>query len=187
MLLACSVLAGCDTVRYRLVEPGRVSIARSPLTVSASAAWNQVGGTPAGEEIWTRNGPLIDSITFIVGLRDGASIAHQTATTDRQVPAFHADMSPDDLTTMIESYYRIRLEAKVFKTTRVAPTRFLGGPGMQLEYEYTEDDQVRRRGCAVLGVHEGRLYLMMLNGTALHYYDAALPEFEAMAASATLT
>jgi len=186
LLIACGLLlTGCQTADYRVVEPGRVSIAKTPLTVRPSAAWNKVTGTPAGEEIWTRNGPLIDSITFIVGLRDGASIARQTATTDRQVPAFHADMSPDDLTTMIESYYRIRLEAKVFKTTRVAPRKFLGGPGMQIDYNYMLGDEVRRRGCAVIDVHDGKLYLLMLDGTALHYFDGVQSEFQGIVSSAS--
>jgi hypothetical protein len=188
VLVICSLLlAGCATVGYRLVPPGQVRIAKTILTVRPDAAWNKVTGLPPGEEIWTRNGPLIDSITFVVGLHDGAAIVRQTATTDRQVPVFHADMSPDDLATMIESYYRISLEARVFKTTRVAPIRFLGSPGMQLDYEYTEEDEVRRRGCAVLGVHDGKLYLLMLNGTALHYFEAELPEFQAIVSSASIS
>lgn len=188
VLMACSLLlAGCETGRFRQVGPGRVSVALSPLSVNASAAWNKVTGTPPGEEIWTRNGPLIDSITFIAGLRDGGSIVRQTAAADRQVPPFHADMSPDDLASMLESYYRITLDVRVFKTTRVAPRSFLGSPGMQLDYEYTGGDEVRRRGCTVLGVHAGRLYLLMLNGTLLHYFEAVLPEFQALVSSATLS
>jgi hypothetical protein len=188
LLIVCSLLlVGCDAAGYRLVEPGRVSVAKGALTVRPSSAWNRLAGAPAGEEMWTLNGPLIDSITFIVGVRDGSAIVRQKATADRQVPVFHADMSPDDLVTMVESYYRIRLEARVFKTTRVAPRTFLGSPGMQLDYEYTEEDEVRRRGCAVAGVHDGRLYLLMLNGTALHYFDAALPEFQTIVSSASIS
>ena len=35
-------------------------------------------------------------------------------------------------------------------------------------------------------VANGKLYMMALQATALHYFDAALPEFETMTASATI-
>jgi hypothetical protein len=68
----------------------------------------------------------------------------------------------------------------------VKPVTFLGTTGMQLDYEFVSTDEVKRRGRSVLAVVEGKLYLMSLDGAALHYFDAALPEFEALVASAQI-
>jgi hypothetical protein len=184
-MAASLLLTACVTQGYRLVEPGRVGVARGTLTVRPGMAWNKSPGASAEHEVWTLDGPLLDSITFIVGVRDGSAITRQKAGADRQVPAFHASMTPDDLVAMLESYYRIREEAKVFKTTRVAPRKFLGGPGMQVDYDYMLEDEVRRRGCAVIDVHDGKLYLLMLDGTALHYFDGVQAEFQGIVTSAS--
>jgi hypothetical protein len=178
------LLAGCVTPGYRLVEPGSVGVGRGTLTVRPGVAWNKSPGGSPQHEVWTRNGPLLDTLTFIVGVPDGGAITRQKPGADRQVPAFHTSMSPDDLLAMIESYYRIRVEAKVFTTTRVAPRTFLGGAGMQVDYDYVLDDEVRRRGCAVVDVHHGKLYLVMLDGTALHYFDGLKAEFLGIVSSA---
>jgi hypothetical protein len=48
-------------------------------------------------------------------------------------------------------------------------------------------ENVKRRGRAVSTVVDGKLYLMLLEGTASHYFDAALPEFQSLVASATIS
>ena len=86
---------------------------------------------------------------------------------------------------MIESYYRIRAGTSVFTTTAVEPTTFLGHSALRMDYDYVAGDDVERRGRAVIAVVDERLYMMVLDGTALHYFDASAAEFDAMVASAT--
>jgi hypothetical protein len=93
-------------------------------------------------------------------------------------------MTPQDLVSMIESHYRIKAGVTVFETLGVKPVTFLGQPGMQFDYRYVSGDEVKRRGRSVLAVIESKLYLMSLDGAAVHYFDAALPEFEQMVATA---
>lgn len=64
------------------------------------------------------------------------------------------------------------------------PTTFPGKPGVQFDYAFVGLDKVKRRGRSVLAVVDGKLYLMSLDGAALHYFESALPEFEAMTATA---
>jgi hypothetical protein len=66
------------------------------------------------------------------------------------------------------------------------PRPFLGTNGFQLDYEHLDDDELWRRGRVVGAVIDNRLYLIMLDATKLHYYDATLPDFEAIVASARL-
>lgn len=181
-------LAACAPT-YTLVSPAPVGAARGTIKVQPATAWNKV---PKGtydvkwEENWTRNGPLLDGISFIGGLPDGEAIAKQRKNDDKKVPVFRANMTPQDLVSMIESFYRIKAGASIFETTAVEPVTFLGQTGLRFDYTYVGGDEVKRKGRSLAAIINGKLYLMALDGTASHYFSAALPEFEAMAASATL-
>ncbi len=180
--------AGCAP-SYTLVTPAPVAVARNTIHVTPTAAWNKAPKTPldvAWEENWTQNGPQLDVITFIGGLPDGQAIARQRRKDNRQVPVFHATMSPQDLVSMIESYQRIRGGATVFETRGVAPVTFLGKPGLAFDYAFVGGDQVKRLGRSIVAINGGKLYMMTLAGTALHYFNTARPDFDALASAATL-
>jgi hypothetical protein len=185
---AALLLAGCVT-GYTLVSPGSVAVSKGALKVHPSIAWNRAppgAGGIAQEEDWTLNGPVLDAIMFIGGLKDGQAIVKQRAKDDRKVPVFRATMTPPDLVSMIESAYRIKAGATIFETTGVRPATLAGQPAVQFDFRYVGGDEVQRRGRAVLAVIDGKLYMLALEAAALHYFDAALPEFETLVASATL-
>jgi hypothetical protein len=189
LLAACVALSGC-VVGYQLVSPAPVSVANGKMKVKPTVAWNKASRGAydiAQEESWTQNGPLLDGVTFIGALKAGESIAKQRPKDDRKVPVFRADMNAQDVVSMIESLYRIKAGATVFETTSVKPVTFLGAPGVQFDYNYVGGDEVKRRGRSVFAVVDAQLYLMALDGAAVHYFDAALPDFESMASSAART
>jgi hypothetical protein len=187
-LLACTaLLTGCGTGLYTLVQPKPVAVAQGTMTVQPSIAWNKFPKVTQGipyEENWTQNGPVLDVLTFIGGLPDGQAIVKQGAKDDRKVPVFRSNMTPQDLVSMLESYYRIKAGATLFETSKVAPAKFLGQQGIEFGFNYVRADEVKRRGRAFLAVADGKLYLMSLDAAALHYFEASSMEFAAMAASA---
>lgn len=187
ILLICSlILTGCMPA-YTLVKPQPVAVAKGSMKVRPSIAWNKAPRSALDipqEENWTQNGPVLDLITFIGGLKDGQAIAKQRAKDEQKVPLFRANMTPQDLVSMIESYYRIKARATVFETTGVSPTSFLGQSGIEFNFDYVAGDEVKRRGRALLAIIDGRLYLISLDAAASHYFDAALPEFVRIASSA---
>lgn len=181
-------LAACAPT-YTLVSPAPTLAAKGAIKVSPSLAWNRVpkgASNTKWEENWTRNGPVLDTLSFIGGLPDGEAITRQRRKDDQKVPVFRATMSPPDLVSMIESFYRIRAGASIFETTVVEPATFLGKSGLRFDFSYVGGDEVKRKGRCLMAIIDGKLYLMALDGAALHYFGAALPEFEAMAATATL-
>ena len=191
LLMAASVtLCGCaDLISFSLVNPGAVPVANGTMTVAPTGSWNKApkGMVPAKfEEDWTRNGFMLDQIEFVGALADGQALVKQTAKSDQQVPVFHSGMTPTDLTSMIESTYRVKGAAKVFNTLAVKPVNFVGQNGVQFDFDYISENSIRWRGRAVMAISGGKLYLMILNATALHYFDAALPEFDALTASAAI-
>lgn len=193
---ALALLAGCAGGNgfggfgyYSLVRPAPDVVAHGTMEVTPTIPWNKASRTRYDirrEENWTLNGPLLDGLTFIGGLESGKRIVVQRRKADRKVPNFRADMSPQDIASMIESLYRIRAGASEFAITSLQPRDFLGHRGFQFDYDYLGGDEVTRRGRAVGAVIGGRFYLALFDATRMHYWDAGLPEFERIVASARL-
>ena len=85
---------------------------------------------------------------------------------------------------MIESLFRVRAGAVDFKTVSLTPRPFMGTNGFQFDYEHLDSDEVRRKGRAVAAVIDGRLYMILFDAARSHYYNALLPDFEALVNSA---
>ncbi|HEY7809545.1 MAG TPA: hypothetical protein VIA98_04100 [Allosphingosinicella sp.] len=188
LLSACAGGAGLFG-HYSLVEPRPESVARGSMTVVPTMRWNKAPRGPHDidkEENWTLNGPLLDGLTFIGGLENDRRIVQQRRKADRKVPNFRADMSPQDIAAMIESFYRIRAGSTRFEMTGLQPRSFLGQPGFQFDYAHLGGDEVERRGRAVGAIINGRFYLALFDAAKMHYFDAGIPEFERIVESARL-
>jgi hypothetical protein len=175
---------------YSAVRVQRVRVGDGSLYVSAPRPWNRHRPVLFEDirdvEDWTLNGPLLDGMSFVTGLRDGKTLIRQRRTASQQVPIFRSNMTPPEVAAMIESLYRVRGGAVDFRTVSLQPRPFLGANGFQLDYEHLDDDELWRRGRAVGAVVNGELYLILLDAAKSHYFDATLPDFEAVVASAQL-
>jgi hypothetical protein len=188
LALCATMMLGACVPAYQLVKPGTVAVGDGSMSVTPRSEWNAVPANlqqPAWEESWTQNGPLLESIVFVGGVPDGKSLVKHRKKDDAQVAVFRADMTPNDLVSMIESAYRVG-GVTVFAVDSVDPAPFLGGTGLKMSYHYAPGDGIGKRGTAVLRVVDKKLYLVRLDGVTSHYYEAAQPEFEQLVASATL-
>lgn len=191
--LSLTACAGADTGGfgyggYALVRVKEVRVGDNSVAVTPPREWNRISASLfqdiADVEDWTQNGPYLDGLSFVTGLKDGKALVRQRSRDDRQVPKFRANMTPPEIAAMVESLFRVRGGAIDFTTTSLAPRRFLGANGFQLDYEHLDGDEVRRRGRAVGAVIDGRLYLILFDAARSHYYNALLPDFEAIVNSA---
>lgn len=189
-LSACTGIGGYGISDYSLVRAHEVSVGDGSLLVTPPRPWNRHRATLFDEirqvEDWTLDGPLLDGISFVSGLKSGRDLVRQRKTADQQVPKFDSGMTPPEIAAMIESLYRVQGGAVDFRTLSLQPRPFLGVGGFQLDYEHLDDDELWRRGRAVGAVVDGKLYLVVLDAAKSHYYDATLPDFEAIVASARL-
>lgn len=192
-LSACSSMGGGDEYGfsdYSLVRVHRVMVGDGSLSVAPPRPWNHHRATMFEDirdvEDWTLNGPLLDGMSFVTGLKNGKTLIRQRRTTSQQVPTFRSNMTPPEIAAMIESLYRVRGGAVDFHTLSLQPRPFLGTNGFQFDYEHLDDDELWRRGRAVGAIVNGELYLILLDAAKLHYYDVTLPDFEAVVASAQL-
>jgi hypothetical protein len=173
---------------YSLVRVHEVRVGDHSLAVTPPRQWNRVSARVFTDirdvEDWTQNGPYLDGISFVSGLKDGKALVYQRGQDDRQVPKFRSNMTPPEIAAILESLFRVRGGAVEFTTTALAPRPFLGANGFQLDYEHLDSDEVRRKGRAVGAVVNGKLYLILFDAARSHYYNALLPDFEAIVNSA---
>jgi hypothetical protein len=191
-LSACSSLGAGESgfSAYALVPVRQVSVGDGSLTVAAPQPWNrhrsQLFEDIREVEDWTLNGPILDSMSFVTGLKSGRSLIRQRKKADQQVPTFRSDMTPPEIAAMVESLYRVRGGAVDFRTLSLKPRPFLGTNGFEIDYTHLDDDELWRNGRVVGAVIGGRLYMILLDAARSHYYAATLPDFEAVVASARL-
>jgi hypothetical protein len=173
---------------YTLVRAQEVRVGDDSVAVTPPREWNRISASLfqdiADVEDWTQNGPYLDGISFVTGLKDGKALVRQRSRDDRQVPKFRSNMTPPEIAAMIESLFRVRGGTVDFTTTSLAPRSFLGANGFQYDFDHLDSDEVRRRGRAVGAVVDGKLYLILLDAARSHYFDASLPDFEAVVKSA---
>ena len=192
-LAGCSSLGGGDAFGsdyYSLVRVQRVRVGNGSLVVSPPRPWNKQRTTFFIDirevEDWTLNGPYLDGISFVTGLKSGRYLIRQSKRADQQVPKFRSDMTPPEIAAMLESLYRVKGGAVDFRTLSLQPRRFLGMNGFQFDFEHLDDDELWRKGRAVGAVIDGNLYLILYDAARSHYYGAALPDLESIVASAEL-
>jgi hypothetical protein len=191
-LPACSTLGAGDYgySSYALVRVQPASVGDGSLIVTAPRPYNRhrsiLWQDVRDVEDWTLNGPYLDGISFVSGLKSGAYLVRQSKRADQQVPKFRSDMTPPEIAAMLESLYRVRGGAVEFHTLSLQPRPFLGANGFQLDYEHLDGDELWRKGRAVGAVIDGHLYLILFDAARSHYYGTNLPDFESIVASARL-
>lgn len=198
LLICLAPLSACASVggdgfgsgRYSLVRVQETRVGNDSMAVTPPREWNKISSSLFVDihsvEDWTQNGPYLDGISFVTGLKDGKALVYQRSRDDRQVPKFRSNMTPLEITAMIESLFRVRGGAVDFKTVSLTPRPFMGYNGFQYDYEHLDGDEVRRKGRAVGAIIDGRLYLILFDAARSHYYGALLPDFEAIVSSARL-
>ena len=192
-LSACSSLGGSEygVSNYAIVRVKQTSVGNGAMSVAPPRPWNRYrtfffDDIPETED-WTLNGPLLDGISYVTGLKSGRYLIRQRKSADQQVPKFREDMTPPEIAAMLETLFRVRGGTVEFRTLGLTPRPFLGAAnGFQFDYEHLDSDELWRKGRAVGAVINGRLYLILLDAARSHYYPDTLPDFEAIVTSARL-
>lgn len=189
-LCACSTLGTGEYgySSYALVRVHRVNVGDGSLTVTPPRPYNRhrafLWSDVRDVEDWTLNGPYLDGISFVSGLKSGAYLVRQSKRSDQQVPKFRDDMTPPEIAAMLESLYRVKGGTVEFRTLSLQPRQLLGYNGFQFDFEHLDGDELWRKGRAVGAVINGHLYLILMDAARSHYYGTILPDFESIVASA---
>ncbi len=192
-LSACGGGLGAGESGWSSYSPApvrRLQVADGTLSVAPPRPWNRRRSSYFEDirqtEDWTLNGPYLDGISFVGGLRNGQYLIRQRRTDNQQVPKFRSEMTPPEIAAMLESLFRVRGGAVEFRTLGLQPRPFLGYNGFQFDYEHLDSDELWRKGRVVGATINGRLYLILIDAARTHYFGDTLPDFEAIVASARL-
>src|SRR5438105_8525166 len=145
-LSACTGLGGGDYgfSSYALVRVQRVNVGDGNMSVVAPRPYNRhrrilFADVPNVED-WTLNGPILDGISFVSGMKSGRELIRQRHSASQQVPRFRSDMTAPEITAMLESLYRVKRGALDLKTMSLQPRPFLGANGFKWAPEPLDGD-----------------------------------------------
>ncbi|MGF1641655.1 MAG: hypothetical protein ACFCUO_11965 [Rhodospirillales bacterium] len=178
--IAVAALAtACAQPGYTLTGPGRVTMADT-YTIDTPVAWSR--SARGRVEIWTVDGPQLQSVVFVNGAKDGDPLFEGEGADARTAPRFHAAMTPIEIKELIEASLRAA-GARSLEAYDVRPQAWGSIQGFRFDYSYALENGLEKEGTAVAAVNDGQLYAILYSGARFHYYGKHKDDVERMIAS----
>jgi hypothetical protein len=188
-LLALALVTGCVST-YTLVEPKRQTVGGT-ISVEPSLKWNKLGNSNAkgNIEIWTLDGPELNTLMFFTGVPDGEPLFERASVDASKVekpPVFRSGMNPLEVQELLEATVRRFFQTTLAEERGLRPEPVAEGRGFRFETSMTGQDGVERSGVFAGTIRGGKLYGAWFQGAKLHYFERYLPEFDHIVASSRL-
>lgn len=164
-----------------------VQVADSNVAVTPSRDWNRLNGKPGkNTEVWTLDGEQLNDVTFYGGIKPGNALVKERSKKRDPLPKFTTSTLLIEVPELLEGTYRTFKDTRTFASRSVEPITFLGHDGVSFSFEFTDADQLPRKGQARAAIIDGQLYMITFEAPRLHYFDAVLPHFQALVETAKL-
>lgn len=173
---------------HKLREKGQtVEVADSDVVVTPSRDWNLLKGKIGKRtETWTLDGEQLNDVTFFGGIDAGDPLVKERNKKREPLPKFTSSTLLIEVPELLEGTYRTYKDLATFQMLSVEPGPFLGSEGVHFTYEYTDRDQLTRKGEARATIIGGRLFMLTFDAPRLHYFDRTIADFRALADTAAL-
>lgn len=187
LCLAVMSASAADANAYR--EKGKVAeITKSGMTVTPPRDWNRLDIRPGKyAETWTLDGEQLNDVTFYGGVEPGKPLVKERDKKRAPLPKFTASTLLIEVPELLEGTYRAYKQIGGFTLTESKPDRFLGRNGVRFAYEYTDQDNLPRKGEARAVLVAKKLYMVTFDAPRLHYFERTLADFRALADTARLS
>ena len=164
-----------------LVTPGRTT-AGGNLSIEAGMEWTRMGGMR--EQLWTIDGPQLNSLHLIANVREREFIfLGERQTTRRPDGAFyHRGMRADELRDLIADGMRAAGAVNVV-ASNLRPVDFGGREGLRFEMAMDNQAGLKYRAMAAAFEHENGLALALFYAPAEYYYPRDEAKVDAMLAT----
>ena len=161
-----------------LVTPGRTT-AGGNLSIEAGMEWTRMGGMR--EQLWTIDGPQLNSLHLIANVREREFIfLGERQTTRRPDGAFyHRGMRADELRDLIADGMRAAGAVNVV-ASNLRPVDFGGREGLRFEMAMDNEAGLKYRAMAAAFEHENGLALALFYAPAEYYYPRDEAKVSAM-------
>jgi hypothetical protein len=170
-------LAGCAA--YKLVEPKPVTIADA-LIVEPQIPWSSI--TSGEWDVWTVDGATLQSLQFLRGLSHGEPLFARGS--DKR-PRFRKDMTPTDVMELVVDSLA-DAGGQQIQPSGLRPVKFAGSDGFRFEWRLLTKQGLEKRGFAVGAIVKEKLYLVVYQGAADHYYGKHVADAERVIQSARM-
>lgn len=161
-----------------LVTPGRTT-AGGDLSIEAGMEWTRMGGLR--EQLWTIDGPLLNTLYLIPTVRDGDFVFLGKRQTKRRPDGafYHRGMRPDELRDLIAD--GIRATGAVNVTTyNLRPATFGTREGLRFDMTLDSESGLKYRAMVAAFEHEKGLALAMFYAPAEYYFPRDEAKVSAM-------
>ena len=164
-----------------LVTPGRTT-AGGNLSIEAGMEWTRMGGMR--EQLWTIDGPQLNSLHLIANVREREFIfLGERQTTRRPDGAFyHRGMRADELRDLIVDGMRAAGAVNVV-ASNLRPVDFGGREGLRFEMAMDNASGLKYRAMVAAFEHEKGLALALYYAPAEYYYPRDEAKVDAMLAT----
>lgn len=173
---------------HTLHKQGEVAaVADSTLSVTPSRDWNELG-TKIGKqtETWTLDGAYLNDVTFFGGIEPGKPLVKERSKKKEPLPKFTKTTLLAEIPELLERTSRAYKGSGSFQVTSVEPIKFLGSDGVFFSYEFTDEDQLTRKGEARAAIISSKLYMITFEAPRLSYFGKVVPDFRKLADTAKL-
>jgi hypothetical protein len=192
LLVAIAVLVVSGCAPFVLVPPERQTVG-GVISVQPGVKWNKLvqHNFRGSVEVWTLDGPGLNTLLFFTGVRDGeplfARAAGAAQAEQQEKPAaFRASMNPLEVQELLEATMARHFQTTIAEGRNLKAAPLANGQGFRFETRLIGRDEVERDGVFVGTIRGGRLYGAWFQGAKLHYFTRYLPEFDRIVASAQL-
>jgi len=190
VLLAMTLIAGC--AMYTLVPTERQTVG-GVISVQPGMKWNKANANMTGYqghiEVWTLDGPALNTLLFFTGVPDGEPLftaRSANAAQQEKPPVFRATMNPVEIQELLEATVARYFQTTIAEGRNLRPVPIANGQGFRFETRLIGRDEVERYGVFAGTIRNGKLYGAWFQGAKIHYYQRYVPEFDRMVASAQL-
>lgn len=188
-VLAVAVLfAAAACAPYTLIPPAPTSVAN--FQVENEIPWNKVNQlrveSSAPLAFWTADGPNLNSILFIGGVKSDSALLNVQGDTNKNTLVFRDSMTPSEIVELWEATITKVNQTTLAKGSNIQPAQFGGTSGFRFDFHYVTKDEVDRSGIGYAAVKDGRLYLIFFSGTKLHHYPLRLASAKRIMESARI-
>ena len=161
-----------------LVTPGTQRIG-GDLSIDAGMEWTRMAGMR--EQLWTIDGPQLNSLHLIPVVREREFIFLGTRQTRRRPDGafYHRGMRPDELRDLVADGMRAAGAVNVV-ATNLRPVDFGGREGLRFEMAMANEAGLKYRAMAAAFEHDKGLALALFYAPAEYYYPRDEAKVSAM-------
>lgn len=176
---AFSILIGCAQLQQiKPVGPGNYVVAAT-YSIEPQKTWTFLGAK-GKTELWTMDGPGLQSLRFVKGLADGDNLLEEKK--GLTLPKFRSRMNESEIMEFVVDSMEATALSRV-KAIRLRPARFGSQPGFRFDLEFLTSNGLEMEGRVIGAVIDKKLHLIMYYGTRRVYFPKHLHDVEKLFAS----